>query len=74
MTIECTIRFKGSNAVASIARAIEVILTRTEAETEQFLIDGLYFISDRSPVAILAAFESDGFEFADFASIEFRPA
>ncbi|WP_323006546.1 hypothetical protein [Pseudorhodobacter sp.] len=71
MTIECTIRFKNEPR-AAIERALGSILLTTEADTAQGLMGGFFFKTDRSPTAILAAFEEDGFEFADFENIEFR--
>ena len=44
-----------------------------DADTAQGLMGGFFFKTDRSPTAILAAFDEDGFEFADFENIEFRP-
>ena len=71
MTIECTIRFKEPRE--AIKRALGSILLTTEAATAQHLVGGFFFKTDRSPTAILAAFEEDGFEIADFENIEFRP-
>lgn len=72
MTIECTIRFK-TYSRETAERALGSILLTTEADTAQGLMGGFFFKTDRSPTAILAAFEEDGFEIADFDNIEFRP-
>lgn len=72
MTIECTIRFKTYDREA-VERALGSILLTAEADTAQGLMGGFFFKTDRSPTAILAAFEEDGFEIADFDNIEFRP-
>lgn len=72
MTIECTIRFK-TYSRETAERALGSILLTAEADTAQGLMGGFFFKTDRSPTAILAAFEEDGFEFADFDTIEFRP-
>jgi hypothetical protein len=72
MTIECTIRFKNEPR-AAIERALGSILLTAEAESAQGLMGGFFFKTDRSPTAILAAFEEDGFEITDFDNIEFRP-
>lgn len=72
MTIECTIRFK-SYSRETVERALGSILLTAEADTAQGLMGGFFFKTDRSPTAILAAFEEDGFEIADFENIEFRP-
>ena len=72
MTIECTIRFKNDTRTA-VERALGSILLTAEAETAQGLMGGFFFKTDRSPTAILAAFEEDGFEITDFDNIEFRP-
>lgn len=70
MTIECTIRFK-NNERAATERAFESILLTTESITAQGLVGGFYFTTDRRAMAILAAFEDEGFEFSDFESIKF---
>lgn len=72
MTIECTIRFK-TYSRETVERAVGSILLTTEADTAQGLMGGFFFKSDRSPTAILAAFEEDGFEITNFENIEFRP-
>lgn len=72
MTIECTIRFK-SYSRETVERVLGSILLATEADTAQGLMGGFFFKTDRSPTAILADFEEDGFEIADFENIEFRP-
>lgn len=72
MTIECTIRFKNEPR-AAIERALGSILLTAEADSAQGLMGGFFFKTDRSPTAILAAFEEDGFEITDFDNIEFRP-
>lgn len=72
MTIECTIRFK-TYSRETVERTLGSILLTAEAETAQGLIGGFFFKTDRSPTEILAAFEVDGLEFADFENIEFRP-
>ncbi len=72
MTIECTIRFKTCSRETA-ERALGSILLTAEADTAQGLMGGFFFKTDRSPTAILAAFEEGGLEFADFENIEFRP-
>lgn len=72
MTIECTIRFK-TYSRETAEHALGSILLMTEADTAQGLMGGFFFKTDRSPTAILAAFEEDGFEITDFDNIEFRP-
>ena len=69
MTIECTIRFEDK---ATAQRFLETILTSAEAETLNGLIGGFYFHTERSALQVLTNIESEGFDPADFSSIEFR--
>lgn len=71
MTIECTVRFNAPRQ--AIERALGSILLTTEADTAQHIVSGFFFKTERSAIAILKAFEEDGFEMRDFTSIEFRP-
>jgi hypothetical protein len=72
MTIECTIRFK-TYSRETLERVFNLVLEASEHATAQHLMGGFFFKTDRSPTAILAAFEDEGFEIADFENIEFRP-
>ena len=70
--MQVTIRFQNTRtANESVERALGIILLETEAQTAQNLISGFYFDTDRTPQEIFDAFEADGFEKEDFASIEF---
>ena len=70
--MQVTIRFANPRtAHDSIERALGSILLATEAKTANHLIGGFYFDTERDPQDIFDAFEADGFEKEDFASIEF---
>lgn len=68
MTIEYTIRFTSE---AAIDRTIGVVLLTSETETLHRLISGYYFLSERSPLEMIAAFEAEGFEIEDFRDFQF---
>ncbi len=70
--MQVTIRFENPRtAHESVDRALGIILLETEAKTAQRLLGGFYFDTERTPQEIFEAFEAEGFEKEDFASIEF---
>jgi hypothetical protein len=69
--MKVTIRFKDYPAVAE--RVLGSVLTLNECNTIRSLRDGLSYKTDVSPMVVLAAFEAEGIDWWDFASISFEP-